>query len=78
MSEEAEVCCCCAADLQGQHEYVKFRYQVPGKTAEQVMTAAVCPTCAQESDTKVLFPVIEALLNARIIRMEYPDLKFTP
>ncbi len=61
------------------HHFVNFRYQVPQSGQnEAVLVAVVCVECGLEADDKKKFPVIEALINARIIRVEHSDMMFTP
>ena len=79
-NEGTDVCCACGADLpdESQLAFVNFRYQVPGEGPERVLVAACCDKCAKEADDPALFPVIEGMINARIIRIERPDMKFKP
>lgn len=79
--EEVDICCCCFDKLDKSKEeaFVNFRYQIPGQMKpEQILIAVVCDPCAKESDDPKLFPVIEALINAKMIRLQHPDLIFTP
>ena len=80
MSEQTDICICCGVDISdpASQEYVRFRYQIPGHPTENILTAVVCHTCADDSDNKLKFPAIEALINARVIRIENPNIKFTP
>lgn len=76
-----DLCCCCGKELTDpkEHSYVNFRFQIPcTDSLEQVLVAVVCPQCATDSDNPKMFPIIEALINAKIIRIEKPDLLFTP
>lgn len=78
---EIDLCTCCGKDLpdKSQLAYVNFRYQVPTEgIPEQILVAATCDICAKEADDANIFPVIEALILARVIRLEYPDKVFTP
>lgn len=75
------VCICCFDSLDDVVDpyYVNFRFQIPGqKTPEQILIANVCDKCAKASDDPARFPVVEALILARVIRTEHPDMLFTP
>ncbi len=43
-----------------------------------MLVAVVCIDCGNEADDKRMFPVVEALINARVIRVEHSDMVFTP
>jgi len=79
--ERVDMCCACGKLLPNENDlaYVTFRYQVPGAgNNEQVLVAATCDPCAKDAEDAKTFPVIECLINARVIRLEQPGLKFTP
>ena len=76
-----EWCCCCRKEMEdaSEHCYVTFRYQVPCiGSPERVLVAVVCQKCEEESKDPSLYPVVESLINANIIRIENPDMIFTP
>ena len=76
-----DLCCCCGVEMVDPktHCYVNFRYQVPGSMeSEAVLVAVVCGQCASDSDNPLMFPLVEALINAKIIRIEHTDKTFTP
>ncbi len=78
---EIDLCCACGKELPNENElaYVNFRYQVPGDNKpEQILVAATCDKCAKEAEDINLFPVLEVLINARVIRIENPDRSFKP
>lgn len=78
---EVDLCCSCGVELPDEKEvfFVNFRYQIPGEDKpEQILVAATCDPCAKEAEDPNTFPVIEALINARIIRIEHPDRSFKP
>lgn len=78
---ETDLCCACGIELPNEHElaFVNFRYQVPGDDKpEQILVAATCDKCAKDAEDPSTFPVIEVLINARIIRIEHPDRSFKP
>jgi hypothetical protein len=78
---DIDICCCCGKELKSEKEvaFVNFRYQVPGDNKpEKIVVAATCDPCAKEAEDPNLFPVIEVLINARIIRIESPTRTFTP
>ena len=80
-NNETDLCCSCGKELPNENElaFVNFRYQVPGDNKpEQILVAATCDSCAKEAEDINMFPVVEALINARIIRIEYPDRSFKP
>jgi NMD protein affecting ribosome stability and mRNA decay len=82
MSKDSlDLCCACGKELPNEQElcYVNFRYMVPGEqTPERILVAATCDKCAKESEDPNAFPVIEALILARVLRIEYPDRVFRP
>ena len=62
-----------------EHCYVTFRYQVPCiGDPERTLVAVVCQRCEAESKDALLFPVVEAFINVTVIRIENPDMMFTP
>jgi hypothetical protein len=69
-------CCACKEVLEeGEGELVSCTLTVPGQP-EMRVAANVCYSCADDYEK---YPaMIEALINARIIRVQYPELKFTP
>jgi len=78
---ETDLCCACGKELPEEKDlfYVNFRYQVPGAgLPEQILVAATCDKCAKEAEDPNSFPVIEVLINARIIRIEHPERSFKP
>lgn len=78
---KVDLCCCCGKEMPDikEHSYVNFRYQVPTlDLAEAVLVAVVCQSCAVEANSPNLFPVVEAFINARVIRIEHPEMVFTP
>lgn len=78
--KQVDLCCACGKELPDENElaFVTFRYQVPGEgKPESVLVAATCDKCAKEAEDANMFPVIEALINCRIIRLEHPDKRFT-
>ena len=81
MSESIDLCCACGKELPNEKEfcYVNFRYQVPGlDKPEEILVAVACDKCAKESEDINTFPVIEALINARLVRISHPDKSFIP
>lgn len=77
---ETDLCCACGKELPGDpDQFVNFRYQVPGDgLPEQILVAATCDKCAKEAEDPNTFPVVELLINARIIRIEHPERSFKP
>lgn len=76
-----DLCCACGKDLPDERMlcFVNFRFQVPGAgMPEQILVAATCDACAKEAEDPNQFPVIEALINARVIRLENPERTFRP
>lgn len=76
-----DMCCSCLAEIKDARNQcvTKFRYQVPTLgVAEQLLTAVVCPKCAKDCDDPALFPVVEAMINTLIIRIENQNMLFTP
>lgn len=76
-----DLCCACGLELPDENElcFVNFRYQVPGAgIPEQILVAATCDKCAKEAEDANQFPVIEALINCRVIRIENPERSFKP
>jgi hypothetical protein len=72
-------CSCCAEVPQARLAYLPFHYNVPGGGESQPDAAAlVCPDCFAEANDPGLFPVHEALINMNLIRVEKPNMKFTP
>lgn len=81
MGKDIDLCCSCGVELPDESTlaFVNFRFQVPGAgLPEQILVAATCDKCAKEADDPNMFSVIEALINARIIRIEFPDKSFKP
>ena len=78
--EKADLCCSCGEQLgePATQCYIKFRYQIPGTEAANVLVAVVCPTCAADAENPAKFPVVESMINAKIIRIENDSLIFTP
>ncbi len=78
---EIDICCACGKDMPDENDlaFVNFRYQVPGSgVPEQILVASTCDACAKDAEDINHFPVIEALINARLIRIEFPDKSFVP
>ncbi len=77
-----DLCCGCGTELPdpAKHCYVNFRYHIPGTPLEATATlvAVVCNECANQADKKETFAAVEALINAKIIRIEHPEAYFTP
>lgn len=75
-------CCSCAADVpKSRLAYLAFHYNVPGEEdveGGKEAAALVCPTCFEEAHDPLLYHVHEALINANLIRVEKPNLMFTP
>ena len=81
MSKDLGVCLYCDKTIpDGIPEHaVQFRYEIPGTDrAPSILMAETCEECSKLADDPKLFPVIEAILNAKIIRLANPDLEFTP
>lgn len=80
-NDKIDLCCACGVELPDENElaFVSFRYQVPGDNkSEHVLVAVTCDKCSKEAEDPKQFPVIEALINARVIRIENPDRSFKP
>ncbi len=78
---EVDLCCCCGKELPNEQDmfYINFRYQVPGiDKEERILVSAVCDKCSKEAEDPNQFPVIEALINARVIRIAHPEKSFVP
>lgn len=76
-----DICASCTKELPDTscHHFVNFRYEVPGSgKGEAVLVAVVCDMCAKDADNPLAFPALEAIINARIIRIENADSVFTP
>ena len=80
MTSEINFCCCCGNDVAnaGGMHFVKVDYIVPDFGIKKEFMAVVCWYCYRDSNTVTLSPVVEALINAKVIRFQYPDLLFTP
>lgn len=78
---QIDLCLSCCKEIIDQRDvcYTNFRYEVPGSgQGDKILVAVVCPVCAKDSDDPALFPVIEVLINTKVIRIENPSLLFTP
>ena len=77
---DVDICLSCTSELPepSRHKYVNFRYEVPGTPGQNILVACVCEQCAIDANDPLKFPGMEAIINARAIRFEHPDLVFTP
>lgn len=76
-----DLCCACGILMKDvkEHNYVNFRFEVPGEEArERVLVAVVCKDCGKDAEDPLKFAVIEGMINAKVIRDQYPEKMFTP
>ena len=80
-----KMCCsCCTGYPSSNLVYLPFKYNIPGHNPpegseeDKEVAALVCQTCFDEAHDPLLYPVHEAIINMNLVRVEKPNLTFSP
>ena len=73
-------CCSCGDQIEpGLEAMIAVLYkEVASTEAEQDFMAVVCWECSRQHKVDALRPVIEAMVSARIARINDPEKRYTP